>query len=228
MARILIVDDDEVMRTIVREHLSGTYEIIETGLPETALAMTLEHKPDAILLDLSMPGLSGFELCQALSSLSTAQKMPIFIVSAEDIRNKAFCLRLGASSYFTKPVDFARLKKELAQVLSSKKDERRADPRIQLRVILRLKGKSITGIPFEVRAETENMSKGGFLCSSASSLEEVTTVEVTLCGERDLHLGHARLVRIVKSETSDPQYGFQFIAAMEVSDLILQLKSGER
>jgi DNA-binding response OmpR family regulator len=72
MLQVLIVDDDEAMRSVIKDHLSSTYKVIDTGSPEMALSMTLECKPDAILLDLSMPGLSGFELCQLFSSLRVA------------------------------------------------------------------------------------------------------------------------------------------------------------
>lgn len=227
MARILIVDDDEVLRSIAKEHLSNIYEIIETGAPETALALTLEHKPDVILLDLSMPGMSGFELCQLFSSLNATKQIPIVITSGEDMRNRAFCFRLGASSYFTKPVDYPRLKAELAEILSAKRDERRANVRVQLTVMLKLRGRRKDGTDLEVRATTENMSKGGFLCSCASPLEEGTTFEVTLCGARELCLGHARLVRVIKSTNLDPRFGFQFIGTTEPGDLISQLQSGQ-
>src|ERR1700691_4406375 len=129
MPRILIVDDDEAMRAVVKEHLSAIYEVIDTGFPENALVMAVEKEPDVILLDLYMPGLSGFELCQTLSSLSFTQKIPVFIISGSDERNKAFCQNLGASRYFTKPIDFAKLKADLAAVLSSDKLERRRDLR---------------------------------------------------------------------------------------------------
>jgi CheY-like chemotaxis protein len=68
MPRILIVDDDEAIRRLVRLNLTDLYEIFDTGQPEEALALALEHKPDAILLDLRMPGYSGFELCKTLTS----------------------------------------------------------------------------------------------------------------------------------------------------------------
>jgi CheY-like chemotaxis protein len=213
MPRILVVDDDEEMRAIIKENLSSTYEVIDTGVPGTALSMTLEQKPDAILLDLSMPGLSGFELCQVLSSLSLTRQIPIFIVSGEDERNKAFCQNLGASGYFTKPVDFATLKTDLARALRSKVPERRRDVRVQLRVIVKLKGKNKDGSYFEARAATENMSDGGFLCSCATSLEEIGTVEVFLCDQREHSLGKARLVRTVKTDDSSLRYGFQFISS---------------
>ncbi len=91
MPRILVVDDDAAMRDIIKENLSAIYEVIGTGVSEEVIALTLEHRPDAILLDLSMPGISGFELCRALSSLTFTQQVPVFIVSGEDERNTAFC-----------------------------------------------------------------------------------------------------------------------------------------
>ena len=66
MARILIVDDDEAIRRLVRLNLTDLYEVFDTGQPEEALAP--EHKPDAILLDLRMPGYSGFERRKTLTS----------------------------------------------------------------------------------------------------------------------------------------------------------------
>jgi CheY-like chemotaxis protein len=210
MPRILIVDDDEAYRSVIKEHLLGIYEIIDTSFPENALVMAVEQEPDVILLDLSMPGLSGFELCQTLSSLSFTQRIPIFIISGQDERNKAFCQNLGASRYFTKPIDFAALKASLEWVFNTKRLERRRDLRVQLRIPLMLRGKSKGGTDFEARVATENVSKSGFLCASTSSLEEATTVEVFLFGDRDRRLGDARLVRVVKSDVLNHRYGFQF------------------
>jgi DNA-binding response OmpR family regulator len=212
MSRILIVDDDEDMRGMMRARLSTSYEIFDTGEPESVLALTLEHRPDAILLDLSMPKVSGFELCRALSSLSFTKQIPIFVVSGNDVKNRAFCQNLGAVGYFTKPIDFEKLKTQLEEVIRSKGTENRADVRVALRVTLRLKGKSRSGAYFEVHASTENVSKGGFLCSCATSLDEATTVQVTLCGDSELDLGNARLVRVVTAEASN-RYGFQFIGS---------------
>lgn len=84
MPRILIVDDDDAYRSVIKEHLSRQYEIIDTPFPEDALVMAVEQEPDAVLMDLSMPGLSGFELCQTLSSLSFTQRIPIFIITGQD------------------------------------------------------------------------------------------------------------------------------------------------
>ncbi len=110
-----------------------------------------------------------------------------------------------------KPIDFTKLKQRLAEAVRPKLPERRADVRVQLRLMLNLKGKKRDGAHFDAHAVTENVSKGGFLCACTTLLDDVTTVEVSLCGERELSLGYARLVRVVKSETLDARYGFQFI-----------------
>ena len=70
MEKLLIVDDEEAIRRLMRINLADRYEIIDTGNPEQALAMAMQDKPNAILLDLRMPKYSGFELCRTFSSLA--------------------------------------------------------------------------------------------------------------------------------------------------------------
>lgn len=83
MEKILIVDDDDAMRGMIKMRLSDTYETIDTGNPVQALGLALEHKPRAILLDLMMPDCSGFELCQSFHNLSYTARIPIFVVTGE-------------------------------------------------------------------------------------------------------------------------------------------------
>jgi CheY-like chemotaxis protein len=56
LPKILIVDDDDAMRGLIKMRLSEIYETIDTGNPEQALGLALEHKPDVVLLDLMMTG----------------------------------------------------------------------------------------------------------------------------------------------------------------------------
>src|SRR5689334_25406836 len=110
MSKLLIVDDDDAVRRFMRATLSPHHVIVDTGQPEEALAMALEHKPDAILLDLRMPKYSGFELCQTFSSFSSTQLIPVIIVSGEGgASTKQFCAELGSVGYFEKPVNFDEL-----------------------------------------------------------------------------------------------------------------------
>src|ERR1700682_359573 len=97
MHKILIVDDDRSMRSLLRVRLSDAYQVFDTEDPEQALALALEHKPDAVLLDLMMPKFSGFELCQSLRSLTYTSTIPILVITGEtEAKYKDHCANLGA------------------------------------------------------------------------------------------------------------------------------------
>jgi CheY-like chemotaxis protein len=70
MGKVLIVDDDDALRRLMRIELSDGFEIIDSGDPEEGLALALEHRPEVILLDLRMPKYSGYELLQTFTSFS--------------------------------------------------------------------------------------------------------------------------------------------------------------
>ena len=134
MKKLLIVDDDSAMRGLMRARLSDTYEIFDTESPEQALALALEHRPDAVLLDLMMPKFSGFELCQSFHALSYTSYLPIFVISgAAGNKYKEQCDKLGVADYFDKPVDFKKLKERLAAELQTSRPERRAEARVRMR-----------------------------------------------------------------------------------------------
>ena len=211
MPRILIVDDDEAIRKLVRLNLTDLYEIFDTGQPEEALALALEHKPDAILLDLRMPGSSGFELCKTFTSFSATQLIPGFVISGEGgAKTKDFCRDLGAAAYFEKPVDFNALRDSLAQALHSRRLERRKEVRVGLRVPLKLSGQDASGKDFSLPSTAENVSKGGFLCACAVVLTIDSIVDVFIIGAEQEHVGKARVVRAEWAGTQYPRYGFAF------------------
>jgi CheY-like chemotaxis protein len=215
--KLLIVDDDESVRGLLRMRLSDTYNIVDTGDPEQALAFALEHKPDAILLDLLMPGFSGFELCQTFHGLSYTSRIPIYVITGEDgAKYKGHVESMGAKGYFHKPVDFAALKATLAEELKSKRPERRAHKRVQMRVSLKLRGTDSNGNPFDEGATTENLSAGGFLCNCLATLSKGTPVDVFLSsGGQERYGGRAQCVRRESSGSLWQRYGFQFLEATD-------------
>ena len=142
MGKLLVVDDDEVLRRLMRLELGDTYEVIDTGEPEAGLALALEHRPDAILLDLRMPNYSGYELCQTFTSFSRTQTIPVVIVSGEaGAQTREHCKQLGAAAYFEKPLDFEALKVFLRGIAKSSRHIPRSEVRVRLRVPLKLRGK---------------------------------------------------------------------------------------
>jgi DNA-binding response OmpR family regulator len=213
MPKILIVDDDDAMRGMITMRLSDAYETIATGDPVQALALALEHKPSAILLDLMMPGYSGFELCQSFHSLSYTARTPIFVISGEsEAKYRDYVRSIGASAYFEKPINFAQLKSQLASELGKMKVERRAHVRVRLQLVIKLKGSDENGNNFEQITTTENISAGGFLCPLAINLREGTTVQVFVSGNgEDRYAGNARVCRREAPGTPLQRYGCKFL-----------------
>jgi DNA-binding response OmpR family regulator len=207
MNTLLVVDDDDAMRGLIRLNLADSYRIVDTGEPEHALALALQHKPDAILLDLRMPKYSGFELCQTFTSFSSTQLIPVLVISGEaGAKTKQFCRDLGAVAYFEKPVDFDALRAQLADFLKTRRKERRSEVRVRLRVSLRLTGTDEDGRPFGIHTTTENVSRSAFLCACAVAMAEGSSVGVYLVGTQEEHVGQGQIIRSEWNDTPYPRY----------------------
>jgi len=105
MPKILIVDDDititELMKVLVT--LEG-HQPTTVNDSTKAIEVASSVNPDLITLDLMMPGLTGFELCELLHNDPKFEKIPIVIVSAkDDPESKEKALKAGATEYITKP-----------------------------------------------------------------------------------------------------------------------------
>jgi DNA-binding response OmpR family regulator len=108
-AKILVVDDDESLRELLRMHLaSAGYEVSTAPDAISAGYLVLKNPPDLIVSDISMPYMDGFEFITAMKSDATLPKIPvIFLTSMEDGDGRG--KELGAVGYLTKPVHADRL-----------------------------------------------------------------------------------------------------------------------
>ena len=107
-ARVLIVDDDESMRLLLAKYLTSALNVEATlaGTGEEALRLADKHLYDAILLDLLIPGTSGFKVLRSLRAGSRNAKTPVIIVSVlSETFTKEHCLSAGANAYIAKPVN---------------------------------------------------------------------------------------------------------------------------
>lgn len=119
MTKLLIADDEAGIRSLVRMTLqSDFYEILEAADGDEALVMALEHLPELILLDVSMPGLSGFEVCRMLKdNASTASVTVVLLTAKAQESDLAQGAAAGADEYFTKPFSPVALLQMVDQVL---------------------------------------------------------------------------------------------------------------
>ena len=120
MARILIVDDSptEMYKlTVMLEKHGHVVLKAENGADGVALAR--QEKPDAVLMDIVMPGLNGFQATRQLTKDSMTQNIPVIMVTTKDQEtDKVWGTRQGAKGYLTKPVEEEALVKEINRVLS--------------------------------------------------------------------------------------------------------------
>jgi len=212
MGKVLIVDDDEALRRLIRLELSDSYEVIDSGEPERGLALALENEPDAILLDLRMPKYSGYELLEMFTSFSRTQMIPVIIVSGETGgQTKEHCKQLGAAGYFEKPIDFEALRKGLSQIAKTRRLVPRSEVRVRLRVPLKLRGTDSHGKKLEEAATTDNVSLSGFLCVCAAELAINSIVEVYMTSYGEDYVGKARIVHTDSKSAPLRHYGCRFI-----------------
>ena len=106
--RVLIVDDEESMRLFLARILATglKVEVTLAGTCEQALRLAGNYAYDAILLDLLMPGVGGFEVLREIRRASPNAATPVIVVSVlSDQATKDRCLKAGASAYVVKPVE---------------------------------------------------------------------------------------------------------------------------
>ena len=119
--RILIVDDNEDMRTLLQQILEEeeTYimQFVEDG--RKVLQKASEFQPDLILLDMSLPGMSGWEILPQLDAASLAQ-IPVIAVTAHVSKaDQERALALGCATHLGKPFDIEVVVATIAQVLEN-------------------------------------------------------------------------------------------------------------
>jgi two-component system sensor histidine kinase/response regulator len=105
--RVLIVDDDPGNRMLVRMALEADgHELLEAGDGQEALDLIAESEPDALLLDVVMPKLDGFETCRILKASPETSKIPVLLLtSLEDQADRLMGIEVGASDFILKPFD---------------------------------------------------------------------------------------------------------------------------
>ena len=103
---VLVVDDEPMARTLLRLMLvRAGFEVVEAADGFDALDKVKVNCPDLILLDVMMPGIDGFTVCETLRNDAETATLPIIMLSAKtDLTSISKGLRVGATKYLTKPI----------------------------------------------------------------------------------------------------------------------------
>jgi DNA-binding response OmpR family regulator len=114
-SKVLIVDDEPHIVNLVKLSLDkNRYNVTGAYSGREALSLIDKSSPDVIVVDLMMPGINGYELCQAIRSRTKTKDVPIIILSAKhQMNDKLHAIDVGADDYITKPFDPLELERRI-------------------------------------------------------------------------------------------------------------------
>jgi DNA-binding response OmpR family regulator len=118
--KILIVDDDPVVRRIVLELLNNRYTVILASTGVQLPDLLQKHQPHLVILDVMLPWINGFELCRIIKTHAQGQSLPVlFLTSCKEKEDKMMGREVGASGYLTKPFYAKDLYHEVERLLAA-------------------------------------------------------------------------------------------------------------
>jgi len=173
--RVLIVEDEQTLGEVFRDFLAEMgHDALAVRTAEAALATLERQRPDAIILDINLPGMSGLDFLQLRPVRESG--LPIVAISGVATESQAReCLRLGALDFLGKPVALERLNEVLTflephaltrRAEQARQSERRRGPRVQIGFPVRIveyKGTAWDGVCTELSATGMKVRAGAIL-----------------------------------------------------------------
>jgi len=120
--KILIADDEDTVRALVKKLLSKEYTVLEADNGEEAVKVAVNQKPDLILMDILMPKMDGLTACYAIKRNQATKQIPVVMLTAVDyeLNRKLSQDVMGAQGYITKPFNTQALVDLIAKFLAGK------------------------------------------------------------------------------------------------------------
>jgi DNA-binding response OmpR family regulator len=119
--RIVVVDDDASVGPAVRDLLEGEgFQVDFPGDGTAALPELIRAAPDLVILDVNMPGISGWELCAILRRQSSTRDVPIlFLTGRREVKDRITAMQLGGSDFLAKPFGGEELRRKVQALFSA-------------------------------------------------------------------------------------------------------------
>jgi DNA-binding response OmpR family regulator len=127
MKRVVVIDDEPSVGAAVRDLLVPEgYEVDAPGDAEAALPELIRSAPDLVILDVNMPGMSGWELCSLLRRQSATRAVPVlFLTGRQEVRDRITAMQVGGSDYLAKPFGAEELRNKVRSLLKKRPTEER-------------------------------------------------------------------------------------------------------
>ena len=118
--KILVVDDDPVVRRIVLELLNNRYTVILASTGVQLPDLLQRHQPDLVILDVLLPWVNGFELCRIIKTHAQGKETPVlFLTSCKEKEDLMTGREVGGDGYLTKPFYAKELYREVERLLAA-------------------------------------------------------------------------------------------------------------
>ena len=123
MQKILLVEDNEMNRDMLSRRLQRRgYSVVNAEDGEKGLLLARSETPDLILMDISLPVMSGWEVTRLLKANESTRHIPIIALTAHAwVTDREKAIEAGCDDYDTKPVEFGRLSEKMENLLTVKK-----------------------------------------------------------------------------------------------------------
>ena len=204
---ILVVDDDDRIRELVKEYLTENGFIVSTAKNSLETKIKLEYfKVDLIVLDVMMPGQSGFELTKEIKKNS---KLPIILLTAKgEVENRVHGLEIGADDYLGKPFEPKELLLRIKNIISksiksiSNKVVKIGEAKVDLnKMSIKLKDKNRKINNVEKKVLIEMLSNLG-KTYSRTKIGEISNIKQ----ERSIDVMITRLRQKIEIDPKNPKY----------------------
>ena len=122
LKRVVVVDDEPAVGAAVRDLLLPEGIQVDTPTdPQAALPELLRAVPDLVILDVNMPGMSGWELCALLRRQSATREIPVlFLTGRREVRDRITAMQVGGSDYLSKPFGAEELRRKVNELLKQR------------------------------------------------------------------------------------------------------------
>lgn len=118
--KILVVDDEENVRRLLRSMLGNKYIVLEAKDGEVAIDIARSQKPDFILMDIMMPNIDGYTACHTIKQDPATKTIPVVMLTAVGQElNKKLAQEMGADGYITKPFGLLELLNTVERFLAN-------------------------------------------------------------------------------------------------------------
>jgi DNA-binding response OmpR family regulator len=123
---VLVVEDEPDIQSMVAEHLTQAgYDVCLASDGELALRIIREQHPEVVCLDLNLPRISGYEVCEQIRSDAAIKDVSILITSARNAFDvRVFSLEAGADAYLVKPYGMKQLIDEIERLFALRAEDR--------------------------------------------------------------------------------------------------------